>query len=177
MVKKTNNKDSKFRNALIIAMIPVAMGLFTLAISIHISSIKNQIDHLSKQLDSRSNNLSSLDNAIVDVRAYLLANKLLCKNNKYNGDNIKMRYNLIIKTSAIVKNGFLIWQNFMYEDVEKDKTRILVSNILDNKNICSSDYPSDDNLKAMQWEVYKYYSEYIHKLNENIKEIESNIFL
>lgn len=70
-------EKKQFRNALLIAAIPVVMGLVSLTVSLHSNTITRKVEILRKEIEAKNAKLEQLNIAMVGIRAFLLLNQVL----------------------------------------------------------------------------------------------------
>lgn len=177
MSKEDVVEKKKFRNALLIAAIPVVMGLVSLTVSLHSNTITRKVEMLRKEIEIKNAKLEQINIAMVNIRAYLLANKTFCKQSKFTGDLVKLRYDYIHVVAQLITADFVIMPIFDLSIRKKilDFT-LMISDENKISDLCSNNVYNDDKLRAIQVALNKDFITYIEKDKQEIERLEKSFF-
>ena len=174
MSKEDVVEKKKFRNALLIAAIPVVMGLVSLTVSLHSNTSTRKVEILRKEIEVKNAKLEQLNIAMVDIRAFLLSSQTKCKDKKYIGDYIKLRSDLILIIFKLVNASFAA--NLDFDLDSRQQVSAFVSRVFDNSEICSTNYPSDNELRKDQVEINKHFITEIKVAKDRMESLERGLF-
>lgn len=163
---KTTKASFAALGTILIGLLTVAAGLFTTNNTLRINSLKQT---LSTQIEKEK----ALNNAMVDIREFLLTEQDDCINGNYTGDKKQLRRNTI---SLIFK---LIKENMECDEIFDHKILIKVQNFIsvvyDHKNICANDFPKESTLIKVNREINLDMRKFTTQTEERIMELEPGL--
>lgn len=175
MSKEDVVEKKKFRNALLIAAIPVAMGFISLTVSLHSNTLTKKVEILRKEIEIKNAKLEQINIAMVNIRAYLLANKTFCKQSKFTGNLVKLRYDYIHVLAQLITADYSVVQVFGVELRENIlKFTAMIGDENNISDLCSKSIYNDDKLRAMQKTINLAFTEYIKKDKDALQDLEGS---